>query len=156
MKIKRNGYDIFVGVVCIVLLIGTLIYLCLNWSNIPDKIAGHYNAAGVADRLGNKGELIITPIIAWILYIGLTIIECFPQIWNTGVQINEKNKDKVYRILKNLLITEKLLIVSVFTFITINQSLSKELPVWFLPVFLLLIFGSLILFIIKLIKANKI
>jgi uncharacterized membrane protein len=154
MKINRTGYDIFVNVICIGMLIGILIYLGLSWNSIPEKIPGHYNATGVIDRWGNKGELLIIPIIAWIMYIGITVIEKFPQIWNTGVQITEQNKERVYRILKDLIETEKVLMVAVFVFITINSSLSKGLPMWFLPVFLILMFGSLILFILKLVKAK--
>ena len=155
MVIKRNRYDIIVNIVCMGLLVGILIYLGLSWNSLPEKIPGHYNAAGVIDRWGNKGELLITPIVAWIMYIGLTALEKYPQIWNTGVQVTDQNKERVYRILKNLIGTEKLLMVAVFIFITINSSLSKPLPIWFLPIFLLLVFGSIILFIIKLVKVTN-
>jgi uncharacterized membrane protein len=154
MKTERTGYDVFVNVICIGLLVGILVYLCISWSSIPAEIPGHYNAAGVINRWGNKEELLILPIIAWFLFIGLSVIERFPQIWNTGIQITQTNKERVYGILKNLLVTEKLLMVAAFCFITVNSSLSKGLPVWFLPVFLLLIFGSIIFFIIKLMKAK--
>ena len=30
------------------------------------------------------------------MYIFLTVIENFPQIWNTGVTVTEENKDRVY------------------------------------------------------------
>ncbi|MCB2291357.1 DUF1648 domain-containing protein [Clostridium sp. CS001] len=152
MKINRTGYDIFINVTCIVLLFGILIYLGQMWDTLPERIPGHYNAIGVVDRWGNKGELIIVPIIAWIMYIGLTVIEKYPQIWNTGVKVTEQNQELVYRLLKNMLGTVKLIIVSVFSFITINSTLSKGMPIWFLPVFLGLIFGSLIYFIIRLVK----
>ncbi len=155
MKIKISKYDIFVNLTCLALLIGIVVYLVLFWNRIPDKIPGHYNAAGVVDRWGNKGELFVVPIVAWIMYIGLTILERFPQVWNTGVQVTEENKERVYRILKNMISTEKLLMVAVFIFLTINSSFSIGLPIWFLPVFLILMFGSLILFIISLIKTSK-
>lgn len=155
MKMKRNGYDIAVNLICLGLLVGIVIYLALFWNRIPDKIPGHYNAAGVVDRWGDKGELLIIPIIAWIMYIGLTILERFPQIWNTGVQVTEQNKERVYRVLKNLVGTEKMLMVAVFIYLTLNSSFSKELPMWFLPVFLILIFGSLIWFILKLVKVSR-
>lgn len=58
MKLQRTKYDVIVNLICILLLVGILIYLGLNWSSIPDKIPGHYNALGVVDRWGNKGELI--------------------------------------------------------------------------------------------------
>ena len=46
--------------------------------------------------MGSKGELVILPIIGWLMYIFLTVIENFPQIWNTGVTVTEENKDRVY------------------------------------------------------------
>lgn len=152
MKVNRTGYDIFINVTCIGLLVGILIYLGLNWDIIPEKIPGHYNAFGIVDRWANKGELFIVPIIAWIMYISLTVIEKYPQIWNTGIQVTENNQKLVYRLLKDMLGTEKLLMVTVFSFITINSSLSKGLPNWFLPVSLFLVFGSLMFFIIRLVK----
>lgn len=154
MKLNRTGYDIFVNVTCIGLLGGVLIYLGLNWVSLPEKIPGHYNAVGAVDRWGSKGELWIVPIIACMMYIGLTVIEKYPQLWNTGVQVTKENQELVYRLLKNMLGTQKLLMVTVFSFITINSSLSKELPMWFLPAILLLFFGSLIFFIIKLMQAK--
>ncbi|MFA9378789.1 MAG: hypothetical protein ACERKZ_18895 [Lachnotalea sp.] len=72
---------------------------------------------------------------------------------NTGVQVTEENKERVYRILKNLIVTEKLLMVLAFSFISIISSLSLELPMWFLPLFLISIFGSIILYAVKLVKA---
>lgn len=154
MIIKRNVYDIIVNVICLGLLVGIIIYLGFSWNNIPQKIPVHYNGAGVIDRWGNKGELLIVPIISWIMYLGITALEKSPQIWNTGVQLTEQNKERVYRILKNFIGTEKVLMVAIFTFITINSSLSKSLPTWFLPVFLIIMFGSVILFIFKLVRAQ--
>lgn len=154
IKLKKNKYDVFVEIVCLILLIGVLIYLFINWNNIPDEISGHYNAMGEIDRMGSKGELLVTPIIAWLMYLGMTVIERFPQIWNTGVTVTEENKERVYRILKNMLGTVKLIVVSVFVYLTINSAQAISLAVWFLPVFLILMFGSIIFFIIKLVRAK--
>ena len=154
MKVKMNKYDIFVEIVCVTLLIGVSIYLYLNWNTIPDKIPGHYNAMGKIDRMGSKGELLILPIIGWLIYLFLTVIEKFPQIWNTGVTVTEENKERVYRITKNLLNTVKLIMVAVFVYLTINSSQAISLTVWFLPVFLILLFGLMIFFIIKLVRAK--
>lgn len=155
MKLKKNKYDIFVEIVCLILLIGVCIYLILNWVNIPDRIPGHYNAMGEIDRMGSKKELLFLLIIAWLMYLGLTVIEKFPQIWNTGVIVTEKNKECVYRVLKSMLSTMKLIIVATFVFLTINTSQAISLPVWFSPIFLILMFGSMIFFIIKLVRESK-
>ncbi len=152
MKINRSSYDMIVNIICVALLLGIILYLVFSWNSIPEKIPGHYNAAGEIDRWGSRGELLILPIVSWILYLGMTVTEKFPQIWNTGVQITDKNKEQVYRILKNLIGTVKLITVAVFSFISMKSSLGKGLPMWFLPLFLVLMFGSITYFILKLMK----
>jgi uncharacterized membrane protein YhdT len=129
-----------------------LIYLFLKWNSIPDRIPGHYNAMGEIDRMGSKEELLVLPVIGWLMYLGMTVIEKFPQIWNTGVTVTEENKERVYRVLKNMLSTLKLIVVAVFVYLTINSSQAISLPVWFLPVLLILMFGSILFFIIKLVR----
>jgi len=154
MKSKRSKYDIVVNLICLILLSGIIVYLLLTWEEIPDKIPGHYNAMGVVDRWGNKGELLILPIIGWIMYFIMTIIERFPQAWNTGVAVTEENKKRIYPILRNMLSTIKLLLVIIFVFSTVNSALAKELSAWFLPAIAILIFGSIVFFIAKLVKAR--
>lgn len=154
MKVKMNKYSIFAEAVCITLLVGVWIYLYLNWSGIPDQIPGHYNAMGEIDRMGSRSELLILPVAAWLMYLGITAVEHFPQMWNTGVTVTEENKERVYRILKNMITTVKLLVTAVFVYLTINSARSISLSVWFLPVFLILMFGSILYFIIQLMKAK--
>lgn len=155
MKIRRNGYDIAANILCLLLLIGIPIYLFINWSNIPDRIPGHYNAMGEVDRMGSKNELLLLPIVNILMYAGFSVVECFPQIWNTGVRVTEANKERVYRTIKSLISTLKLIIVAVFSFLSINSSLSLPLSVWYLPVFLILIFGSILFFILRLLRVSK-
>jgi len=154
MKVRKNKYDIFVEVVCLTLLIGVLVYLFLNWSSIPDKIPGHYNAMGKIDRMGSKGELVILPIIGWLMYLVMTVIGNIPQIWNTGVTVTEENKERVFPIIKNMINTFKLIMVAVFVYLTINSSKAIPLTEWFLPMFLILLFGSMIFFFIKLVRVK--
>ncbi len=154
MKLKKSKYNIFVEAVCLVLLVGIVLYLFVNWNTIPDKIPGHYNAAGETDRVGDKVELVMLPIVSWLMYIGFTIIDHFPQIWNTGVTVTDENRERVYRIAKNMLSTVKLIMVVNFVYLAFNSSKATPLPVWFLPVFLGGIFGSLIFFTVKLVKAR--
>ncbi|TAH63883.1 MAG: DUF1648 domain-containing protein, partial [Anaerolineaceae bacterium] len=121
---------------------------------IPDKVPGHYNAAGVIDRIGSKYELLITPIVGWLMYLGISAIERYPQFWNTGVTVTEENKERVYRVISNMVSTLKIIMVVVFVSLTINSSLSTPLPVWFTPVYIILIFGAILFCIIRLIKVK--
>lgn len=154
MKIKRTKYDIIVNCLSLLCLIGTFIFLIVSWELIPNKIPGHYNVVGEIDKITNKNSLIILLAVGWGMFILISTVEKFPQTWNTGVQVTEKNKEKVYRILKNMLGTIKLLISAVFSYLTIVSTTVENLPITFLPIFLVLIFGSITYFIIQLIKAK--
>ncbi len=154
MFVKRSKYDIVINLICLLLLLGVAGYLAVNWSSIPDKIPSHYNAVGEVDSWGNKMELLVLAIIGWIMYIGITVLEQFPQVWNTGVTVTEENKARIYPILKMMISTLKLLVVGVFVFLALNSALAKALPLWFLPVFLVLMFGSIVFFIVRLIRAK--
>jgi len=154
MKIARSKYDVFVEIVCLLCIIGVFIYLVIAWPNIPTEVPGHYNAVGEVDRITKKDSLIVLPIVTLIMYIGLSILIKFPQAWNTGVRVTEENRERVYRILKNMLNTTKLLVVLGFTYITVNSIMAKPLHILFLPIYLSLMFGSLIYFIVKLVKAR--
>lgn len=102
----------------------------------------HYNAMEQIDKMTGKNSLIALLLVAWIIYIGMSVVEKYPQIWNAGVTVTEGNRRKVYRILKDLLKTIKLITVAVFAYLIINSAIATPLPVRFLPVFLVLTFGS--------------
>ena len=133
VKIERSRYDVIVNLGCLILLSATVIYLAVNWKDFPGKISGHYNIMGEVDRWGNKGELLILPIVTWIMYFGMTVLEHYPQNWNTGVAVTQKNTERIYRVLKNMIGTLKFVVVGIFTFLSINSALAEPLPVWFLP-----------------------
>ncbi|HCW53413.1 MAG TPA: DUF1648 domain-containing protein [Clostridium sp.] len=136
------------------ILISTILFLVVVWSKIPDKIPLHYNFAGNVDRWGSKSEIIILPIISWILYILLIVSEKFPQTWNTGVKVTEENKERVYSTSLHLMSTIKFICVCVFTYLTVQIALSLGLSIWFLPIFLLILFGDILYWTYKLFKAR--
>ena len=154
MRIKNSVFDIVLNVVSVLLLIGVVVYLVVRWGSIPEQVPGHFGASGEVTRWDSKSSLIVMPIIAGVLYIGMTILEQFPQVWNTGVRVTQENMFRVYTILKHMISVIKLILVALFVTIVIIQSLAVALPVWFLPVFLSLIFGTVIINIARLIKAR--
>lgn len=154
MKIKKGKLDIVLNVLCLIILIGTTVLLISFWHKIPDKLPMHYDFAGNIDRWGAKSEIIILPVITWIMYLFMTVIERFPQMWNTGVQITEENKERVYATLLHLLSSVKLILVVVFTYLTVQSAAGVELPSWFLPAILLAVFGDLGYWIWKVFKVR--
>lgn len=152
MMIKKNSLDIIAEVICIAVLAFTTIYVIFMYIQLPDKIPVHYNASGIIDRYGSKIELFILLLVAWGMYLGLSVVAKFPQTWNTGVTVTTKNKDKVYRITKNMLKTIKMEIVITFCYITYNTTKLENLPSKFMIIFLGIMFSTIILFAVQLFK----
>ena len=155
MEIKHNKLDTIAEVFCMILLIVTTLYTIYMYIQLPEKISIHYNAAGVIDRYGNKLEIFILLIVTWVMYIGLSLVTRVPQFWNTGVSVTAENKDRVYRILKNMLKIIKMEIIVIFCYLIYNTTTLYNLPKWFVPVFLVLLFSTMLISFIVLIKKAK-
>lgn len=155
MEIKHNKLDTIAEVFCMILLIVITLYTIYMYIQLPEKIPIHYNVAGVIDRYGNKIEIFILLIVTWIMYIGLSLVTRVPQFWNTGVSVTAENKDRVYRILKNMLKIIKMEIIVIFCYLIYNTTTLYNLPKWFVSVFLVLLFLTMLISFIILIKKAK-
>jgi uncharacterized membrane protein len=131
-----------------------------NYSNLPDTIPTHYNGAGQADGFGGKATILTLPLIATILFIGLTILNKFPHVFNYPTNITQDNAFRQYTNATRLIRYLKLIIVFIFgliAFKTIQNANGKAdgLGVWFLPMTMGLIFIPLIYFVIKSFKTKQ-
>lgn len=149
MKTRYSKLQLFLEIIGAAILISFFIFLVKSWSSIPERIPGHYNAAGVVDRWGNKNEILLMPIIGAILYLGLTMITFFPEIWNVPMAQSQENKEAVYKCMKTMLISLKVEITAMFFYISFHSVNSMDLPIAFLPIVLIIIFGSLTYFIVR-------
>jgi len=154
MKLENSLFDIIINIICIIQLVGMTIYLIVVWGSLPEQIPGHFDVSGAVTRYDGKWVLLISPIVAFVLFAGICVLERFPSVWNTGVRVTEENQFRIYRILKSLLAVSKLIVVTAFTFITIFQTLAVSLPVWFTPLFLTLTFVAIAFFIVRLVRAR--
>jgi len=152
MKVKNSIYDVVINGCCLLLLTSVTVFLAAVWESIPAVVPMHHNFAGEVDRWGSKGEMILLPVIAWDMYLLITLLERFPDIWNTGIKITEENRERAYRTLKNLIATMKLILVGVFVFLTVETALTLRLPAWFLPLTLGILFGDIAYWIWKLVR----
>lgn len=85
-----------------------------NYTNLPDTIPIHYNGAGQADRFGGKATILILPLIATVLFVGLTILNRFPHIFNYPTNITQDNALSHYTNATRMIRYLKLIIVVIF------------------------------------------
>jgi uncharacterized membrane protein len=155
MKLKYTKVQIALEILCLLLIAGMIVFIGIRYQKLPDKIPGHYNAAGEINRWGNKSEIFVTPIISILLYIFITVVTFFPQIWNVPGQLSESNRIAVYQCIKSMVICMKLEMVGVFFYITYYMAYMKTLPAAFLPVMLVILFGTILFFIIRMVSLMK-
>ena len=130
-----------------------------QYSTLPNTIPTHFNGAGEADGFGSKASIIGLPVIATLLFIGLTVLNRYPHIFNYPTAITQDNALRLYTLATRMLRYLKLVLVLVFggiEFMTIQHATGEAagLGVWFLPVTLVLVFLPLIYFLIKSFKSN--
>ena len=150
---NKHPLDKLMNRLSLLVLVGTVVFLAGYWKQIPAEVPMHY-AAGEIDRWGSRAELLILPVIAWLLYGLLTVVEQFPSAWNTGVKVTAENREQVYALLGHMLSTLKLLVMVMFAWITLWCALARPLPVWFLPVVLAAVFGNMAYWLVRLFRAR--
>lgn len=151
---RKHALDRLMNRLSLLVLLGTAVFLMVYWHRIPTRVPMHFNAAGEIDRWGSRAELLVLPVISWLMYGLLTVVEQFPGSWNTGVKITEENRERVYGLLGHLLSTLKLLIIVMDAWITLWCALARPLPGWFLPVVLVVLFGDMIYWLVRVIRAR--
>lgn len=146
-------------------VLGWIILLALwgwtitHYSSLPGTIPTHFNAAGKADGFGGKATILSLPLIASLLFIGITVLNRYPHSFNYPTAITQDNALRQYTLATRMLRYLKLVLVLVFggiEFMTIQNATGKAagLGAWFLPLTLVLVFFPLIYFLIKSAQKN--
>jgi uncharacterized membrane protein len=126
------------------------------YSKLPEIIPIHYNGAGEADGFGGKKNILALPIVSTILFVGLTILNKFPQVFNYPADMTEETALTQYTGATRFIRCMKFIVVIIFgaiAFETIQNQNGNEqdegLGIWFLPLTLGLIFIPLAYSVIR-------
>ena len=142
--------------ICIIFIYGITI---VTYINAPDIIPTHFNAAGVIDGYGSKGSIIIIPIIVTGLYVMFALLGNYPQAYNYAVKITESNREKQYKMATIFIRILDLELVGIFTYIQlatlkIINAGEGNLSIAFLPITMLIVFGTIGVYVYKSIKTK--
>lgn len=131
-----------------------------NYNDLPEIIPVHYNGAGQADGFGEKSTIWTLPLIATILFVGMTVLNKFPHIFNYPVKITKENALSQYIGATRLMRYLKLIIVALLGFITFKtiQSTHEQaegVGIYLLPLTIALTIIPLIYFVAKSFKTQE-
>ncbi|MDQ0483835.1 DUF1648 domain-containing protein [Guptibacillus hwajinpoensis] len=144
-------------VASLLFLLSSFGYVLVNWSILPEQVPFHFNAVGDPNNWGPKSMLIVLPFIGTVLWIGLSILERYPHVYNYIVKITEANAAFQYRNAVALIHFLKNTIAILFAFLTrecflIGRGEQEALSTGLMPLFLILLFGAVVLYIIQSIR----
>lgn len=147
-----------VGLVCTGLMIGILIYY---WPELPEVIPTHFGASGQPDGWGSRQSLLFIAGTGAVLYLVMFVLSRFPHLYNYLVTITESNAEIQYRMASNFMIVLANVIIWLFTYMvwqSIRTALGKSegMGPWFVPVFLFLSFGPIVVYLVASLKARDI
>jgi len=146
-----------IGIVGLLILIGLPI---IYFNELPDTMPIHFGLNGQADAWSDKGTVWMLPIIGIVMYLGMFLLNKFPHIFNYPQKITKDNAEKLYRTATRMVRTLNALIACLFAYITystIQTALGNQngLGDLFMPIFMILIFGTTAYFLYKSIKKEK-
>jgi uncharacterized membrane protein len=152
IRLKWTVWDLVLECTGWMLLILFWIVLFATYDQAPHTIPTHFNLLGKPDAFGHKSQLLMLPIVASLLFIGLTWLNKFPHIFNFPIEINEHNAETQYRLATRFIRWLKAWIVLLFLIIastSMNALNQSSLPLnWVLPMMLFGVFVGLIAYLI--------
>ncbi len=158
-KIKWTNMDIIIEIIGQLLLFSLWLFVLSNYADIPEKIPVHYSGLK-ADAYGHKSSIFIILGLVTLLYIGISILERFPHLYNYPVTITKQNIVKMYtlgtRMLRAIkIVTTLILGFGIFNKVSsIYRNIDKITPYFFVFTFVSLI-GTTIYFVLKMNNLEK-
>ncbi|MCI5082115.1 MAG: DUF1648 domain-containing protein [Saprospiraceae bacterium] len=160
LKLENTPWQQAMEIVSILALLAMISILLYHFSSLPDRVPIHYNALGEADGWSSKISLFTLPGLGISLYILLTLINRAPHLFNFPKEVTAENAQEMYQIGRSLNTSLKAFILLAFCFIlweSIQTALGNQsgLGIWFLPIFLLGIGGTITYHMIMMRRVKK-
>ncbi|TKI59492.1 DUF1648 domain-containing protein [Lysinibacillus mangiferihumi] len=142
LTLPKTKVEKFLDVIGSGLFTVSILFIILQWGNLPEEIPAHFNAKGEVDRWGSKIEVLILPGIGIFMWIFLGLLEKAPHMHNYPARLNERNVEAFYLNSRKLCNEVKNFCLILFAIISceiVLVALGKieGLGWWFLPVVLI-------------------
>ena len=142
LTMTDNVFEV-AGWLCLAFLWGLAITV---YSKLPEIIPTHFDLSGQPNEHGSKMGIMFLPVLATLLFIGLTVLNFYPHIFNYPARITADNAAWQYRNATRMIRTLKMIIAFVFSLVVflMYKSASGKLgfnSYWFMA----LVLGAIII-----------
>jgi uncharacterized membrane protein len=142
IDIPRTRLDHALQVISALCVLGFSGFGVYVWPSVPAMVPRHFGFDGTPDAWGERGGMLVLPIVGLVMYVSLSVLERFPHIYNYPVAVTNQNARELYTLGRRWLsVTKTILTASLgFAFYATVQTARGELrglSQWYLPVLLL-------------------
>ena len=103
--------------------LATLVWLTvLSFFQLPDTIPTHFDVKGAVDSYGDKSNILTLPIVGAMMFVGLTVLNQYPHIFNYPTEITAENAARQYTNATRMIRYLKLAVILLFTFLVFKTS----------------------------------
>jgi uncharacterized membrane protein len=101
----------FALAILILMWIGTMVF----FERLPEVIPSHFSLSGKADGFRDKTSIFFLPLIATIIYIGMTLINRHPHLYNYLSPVTSENAQGIYTSATRMIRVLKLIIIVIMS-----------------------------------------
>ena len=120
IKIELTIVDKIIEAIALLVLASTIILVAYYYNKLPGIIPTHFDFSGKVDDYGSKSSIFTLPILSTLLYIGLTVLNKYPQTFNYLGEITLDNAESQYRFATRFLRVLKLIVMITFLIIILS------------------------------------
>ncbi|MGM8211875.1 DUF1648 domain-containing protein [Virgibacillus sp. W0430] len=117
IKIPKTRGEWFCDSIGYSLYIGSILFLAIIWTRLPETVPVHFNALGEVDRWGSRLELLILPGIGTFILALMQTLEKFPETHNYPKRFNKLNAKAFYLNSRKMVNQVKNICLVIFTLI---------------------------------------
>jgi uncharacterized membrane protein len=154
IDIPYSQLEIIMEAISAVGVLALIILIIITWPELPDRIPSHFGSTGMPDGWGSKTSIWVLTGVGVGFYALLTIVSRFPHTFNYLWAITEENAERQYQIARTMVVCLKAEMIWLFVYMEfgiIQVAMDKidGLGVVFVPITLIVIFGTIFLCLIK-------
>ena len=140
-------------------LVLTLAFLAASWGGLPERVPVHFGASGQPDGWGSRNTLWLFAVVPLVIHVGFGLLVRVPHIYNYPTRVTPENAERLYRQGRQLMYWLRAEMVWLFAFlcwgtVRVAQGRAQGLGDGFLYVALFVIYGTVIWFLVGMIRAR--
>ncbi|MDR3741147.1 MAG: DUF1648 domain-containing protein [Terracidiphilus sp.] len=147
-------------------LAGLVVLVWQTWAalwgphRLPDRVPTHFDVAGNPNAWGSPSGLLLLPVIALCVYLLISVVARFPQSFNYPVRVTPANVERLRNATLDMLSWVKaeigwLFAVLQWAFVRSALTGNGALFPKILPVFLVVIFGTVGIHLLAIVRAGR-